>query len=455
MDPSLALAPTLGSRLAAAGATAEHETELGIARIRAWCLVFALVQTALRPGQFWYLAWGAMAVLVLTTLWVSRALHSADGPRVHVVGIVAMAADTLAVVMVMANLMANPDDPIQLLPLALAVEAGVRWARVGGLVGGVGGGLLLTGWSLGANLRAGADLSLGYAGFRFVVVLLIGAIVGNAVREMAQQRRAAEAVFQASRDLMATLRTDGTPMAINPAGEELLGWSADELAAKAPGFLLGEDGVGGGRIALADGPQRVVRQVAHRDGRRVWIELDLVPDAQAGLVYVIGRDVSDRSRAESELRHRIDHDGLTGMWNRHALVTYLYRMLSRGYHPALVFVDLDGFKDVNDTHGHLVGDAVLREVAGRLGDAAGHEGTAARYAGDEFCVVVDDPDDLDLVAERVELALGPTFAIRDLELSVTASLGQARSRAGDTPDSLVHRADQAMYEAKRAARLPL
>jgi diguanylate cyclase (GGDEF)-like protein/PAS domain S-box-containing protein len=453
-DP-LAPSPTLGNRLAAAGATAEHETELGIARVRAWCLVFALVQTALRPGQFWYLAWGAMALLVLNTIWVRRSLRGSGGIPVHVVGIVAMAADTLAVVMVMANLMANPDDPIQLLPLALAVEAGVRWARLGGIVGGVGGGLLLTGWSLGSHARNGLDLSVGYAGFRCLVVVLIGTIVGSGVQDLRQHRRAAEAVFQASRDLMATFRLDGTPLAVNPAGEELLGYAAAELLARAPGFLLGDEGVLGGHLVVPDGPRRVLRQLQHRDGRHLWIELDLVPDPQAGLVYAIGRDVSDRSRAESELRHRVDHDGLTGAWNRHALVAYLHRMLSRGYRPALIFVDLDGFKDVNDQHGHLVGDAVIRQLAERLAEAAGHEGSVARYAGDEFCVVVDDPDDLDAVAERIDLALAPPFRAEGRELTVTASLGLAHSRAGDNPDALVHRADLAMYEAKRATRLPL
>ena len=128
---------SLGLRLDAAGISADRETEVGIQRVRSWCLVVALVQTALYPGQFWYLAWGAMALLLLNWAWVRWALTAEQGPRLNVIGVVAMATDTLAVIMIMANLMASPDDPVQLLPLALAVEAAVRWAKPGGLVGGM------------------------------------------------------------------------------------------------------------------------------------------------------------------------------------------------------------------------------------------------------------------------------------------------------------------------------
>jgi diguanylate cyclase (GGDEF)-like protein/PAS domain S-box-containing protein len=443
---------TLSRRLALAGETADRNTEVGIQRVRGWLLVVALLQTAMYPGRYWYLAWGAMAMLFLTWVWVRWALAAPEGPRVSVIGVVAMAADTVASIMVMANLMAAPDDPVQLLPIALAIEAAVRWGRIGGIVGGIGGGLLMTGWSVGAHVRSDTDVATGYAAFRFGVVLLVGMIVGNAMREMRQQRRAAEAVFQASRDLMLTFSTDGRLITANPAVEAELGFDLDELRDRERGFLLGSDD-GQAPVRLADGPQRVVRSVAHRDGHIVWIELDLVPDAQAGLIYAIGRDVSDRSRTESELRHRVDHDGLTGAWNRHSLVAYLHRMLIRGYLPGLVFIDLDHFKQINDRHGHLAGDAVIIELAARLSVAAGHEGSVARYAGDEFCIVVDDVDDLELVAGRARAAFEAPFDLGSARLVLDASVGVAVSRSGDTPENLVHRADQAMYEVKRASRL--
>lgn len=453
MGTPSALDLSLSGRLAEARASADRQTELGIQRVRSWCLAVALVQTALYPGQFWYLAWGAMAILTLNWVWVRWALQAADGPRIAVVGVVAMAADTVAVVMVMANLMATPDDPIQLLPLALAVEAAVRWARPGGVVGGVAGGLLLTGWSVGTHRRNDLDFSVGYAVFRFGVIVLVGTIVGNAIREMHRQRRAGEAVFQASRDLMLTFRLDGSLVTANPAVESVLGYGADELVALDRPFLLDADAGPVDRLVpLDDGAQRVVRRVQHHDGHQVWIELDLVPDAQAGLIYGIGRDVSDRSRTESELRHRVDHDGLTGAWNRHSLVAYLHRMLTRGYLPGLVFIDVDRFKSINDRHGHLTGDAVIVELAERLRVAAGHEGSVARYAGDEFCIVVDDADDLDAVVERARAALAEPFAAGG-GLAVTASVGAALSRSGDTPETLVHRADQAMYQAKAGPRV--
>jgi diguanylate cyclase (GGDEF)-like protein/PAS domain S-box-containing protein len=457
MTSTASLDESLSTRLAAAGAFADRETESGIQRVRGWCLVLALIQTALYPGQFWYLAWGAMAVLFLSWVWVRWALQPESKTPVNVVGIVVMATDSIVVIMIMSNLMTSSDDPIQLLPLALAVEAAVRWDRVGGVVGGICGGLLLTGWSLGTHVRIDLDFSLGYAAFRFGVVVLLASIVGNAVREMRQQRRAAEAVFQASRDLMITFSLDGSVLSANPACEAVLGFTAEELRSRDRSFLL-EPEDGRDSVALlthTDGPQRVVRRVQHRDGHLVWIELDLVPDVQAGMVYAIGRDVSDRSRTESELRHRVDHDGLTGAWNRHALVVYLHRMLNRGYLPGLVFIDLDRFKEINDLHGHLAGDGVIIALAERLSLAAGHEGSVARYAGDEFCIVVDDPDDLDGVAERTRQAFTEPFDVSGRTLAVTGSVGSAAARSGDNPESLVNRADQAMYQVKKAARLAL
>lgn len=448
----------LSGRLAAASEGAARQAELGIQRVRGWLLAVALVQTALYPGSYWYLAWGAMAVLFLTWAWARWALApGATGrPRAAVVGVVAMAADTLAVIMVMSNLMDRTDDPIQLLPLALALEAAARWGAVGGLVGGVASGLLLTGWSLATHQRNDVDLSVGYASFRFFVVVLVSTVVGNAVREVRQQRRAADAVFQASRDLMATFTTDGRLLAANPACEAALGRTAEELSALDRPFLA--DATSGSDELLepgAEGAQRVVRRVAHRDGHLLWIELDLVPDPRAGLIYAIGRDVSDRSRTESELRHRVDHDGLTGAWNRHSMMAYLHRMLTRGYLPAVVFIDLDRFKQINDVHGHLAGDAVIVELAGRLREAAGHEGSVARYAGDEFCIVVDDADDLDLVSERTRELFATPFDLGKQAISVSASVGAVVARSGDTPELLVHRADQAMYQTKKDGRLAL
>ena len=462
MGPSPAQELSLSNRLAAAGATADLKSEQGIQRVRSWCLVVALVQTALYPGQFWYLAWGAMAVLFITWAWVRWALQLQadgrhDGPRVSVIGVVAMACDSIAVIMVMSNLMTTPDDPVQLLPLALAIEAAVRWARPGGVIGGVAGGLLVTGWSWGTHYRNELEFSVGYAALRFFFIVLLGSIVGNAIREMRQQRRAAEAVFQASRDLMATFAVDGTLLSANPACETVLGYDPEELMAMDHPFLQDHQAATPGGLLPPgqDHAQRVVRRVEHKEGHLVWIELDLVPDLKSGLVYAIGRDVSDRSRTESELRHRVDHDGLTGAWNRHSLVAYLHRMLTRGYYPGLVFIDLDRFKEINDLHGHLSGDAVIIELAARLAVAAGHEGSVARYAGDEFCIVVDDADDLEEVAERTRRAFDAPFDIGDRHLPVTASVGLAESRAGDTPEALVHRADQAMYQVKKATRLPL
>ncbi|MEZ5139167.1 MAG: diguanylate cyclase [Acidimicrobiales bacterium] len=451
----LPVAPDLSARLAAAGASAEVDAEVAIQRARGWCLVLALVQTALYPGQFWYLAWGAMALLVLNWIWVRWALAADDGPRIRAVGAVAMSTDTLAVIMVMSNLMDSPDDPIQLLPLALAVEAAVRWAKPGGIVGGVAGGLLMTGWSWATHVRNHVELSVGYAAFRFGVVALIGAIVGSAIAEMRQQRRAAEAVFQASRDLMATLSLDGRLVAANPACSEVLGYSVDELLEADRPFLHDPDAPAADqdlRSIVREGAERVVRRVQHREGHPVWIELDLVADPQAGLVYAIGRDVSDRSRIESELRHRVDHDGLTGA----------EPALPRGVPAPHAHPGLPAGPRVHRPRPVQGDQRPPRPPRRRRRDhrarrppehRGGPRGLGGRYAGDEFCIVVDDPDDLDLVAERTRACFEAPFDVGVSTLRVDGSVGTALGRSGDTPESLVHRADQAMYQLKKEGRL--
>ncbi len=161
------------------------------------------------------------------------------------------------------------------------------------------------------------------------------------------------------------------------------------------------------------------------------------------------------------LGHLAAFDELTGVYNRRSLMGALEAQLSRLHqqHSALslLMIDLDRFKDVNDTHGHAVGDAVLREFARRVAESARDADIVARYGGEEFCLILPESDVIvaEMVAERVRSAVADRpFRVADADIVVTASIGAASLEPGSTaaPAELLEQADRALYEAKRAGR---
>jgi diguanylate cyclase (GGDEF)-like protein len=229
-------------------------------------------------------------------------------------------------------------------------------------------------------------------------------------------------------------------------------------------------------VAMADGLARVrsgsvrrVRaeeQVARADGRLLWVAVAaaIVRGADGAVRHIVLHleDVTARREAEQRLRQenewlelRALHDQLTGLPNRAQLAELLDdRVGVRRACPTLLFCDLDGFKDVNDALGHEAGDAVLVEVATRLQDAVRVQDVVTRYAGDEFVVVCEGPLDADAaaaMARRICDAVQVPVALPGGDVvQVGVSIGVAAPRGGDTPASLLDRADRAMYAAKRA-----
>jgi len=164
-------------------------------------------------------------------------------------------------------------------------------------------------------------------------------------------------------------------------------------------------------------------------------------------------------KAQEDLRFQATHDALTGLWSRGAVLDLLQRELRRGRRSGtgtgLLMIDLDHFKKINDSYGHLAGDVVLKEIAGRIGNAVRSYDFVGRYGGEEFIAILSDcsPEDLQLVAERARLAVSgtPVAAIPN-GLSVTVSIGGVVAYDGTAELEALSMADAVLYEAKRSGR---
>jgi diguanylate cyclase (GGDEF)-like protein len=168
-------------------------------------------------------------------------------------------------------------------------------------------------------------------------------------------------------------------------------------------------------------------------------------------------EIRARKHTEEQLTHQALHDPLTDLPNRTLLLDRLQQAVALGRRNrapvALLFLDLDGFKEVNDTYGHLRGDALLVEVGRRLRRSLRASDTVARLGGDEFALVLPDADAdaASIVAEKILAEMAPPFEIDEATVSIGASIGIAvYPEHGMTADSLIRQADFAMYEAKRA-----
>jgi diguanylate cyclase (GGDEF)-like protein/PAS domain S-box-containing protein len=242
------------------------------------------------------------------------------------------------------------------------------------------------------------------------------------------------------------------------ARESLLGtrWLTSIYPEDLPGLLEMLDEV------LAGSPvEATVRIVSVADSQR-WVQFRLspvsTPRRSAGFIGTV-EDITARRAWETQLAYQARHDALTGLANRRHLVDALSQLLSsrrsRDRDAAVLFCDLDGFKQINDNFGHDAGDRVLIEVAQRLSATARDHDLVARIAGDEFVVMIREIGsvaDAEAAAARQLEALIPPVRVGGQMVRISASIGLAMARDYDSATGLLQAADRGMYEAKRAGR---
>jgi diguanylate cyclase (GGDEF)-like protein/PAS domain S-box-containing protein len=270
-------------------------------------------------------------------------------------------------------------------------------------------------------------------------------------------------IFEQSRDAIFIMDEDHVILEANRAATEIFGYGAAELQGRTISSLCDEPPAGGldaghGESSLS--AEHEVRMRRH-DGTALWCLLSVAPrlDAAGGTRGYQGivHDITGRKLMEERLLHGVLHDTLTGLPNRTLFSDRVERELARwrrngGRRCAVLFLDLDRFKVVNDSLGHSMGDAFLRQIADALRSCLREEDTAARLGGDEFAVLIADVgDEADArhAAERIQQRLGHAFDLDGQRMFTSASIGIALPDSpGQRPHDLLRNADTAMYRAK-------
>jgi diguanylate cyclase (GGDEF)-like protein/PAS domain S-box-containing protein len=281
-------------------------------------------------------------------------------------------------------------------------------------------------------------------------------------RELVARQAFAQA-FESAPNGMALADQDGRLLRANRAFTRVVDRPADALVGLPMADLVQDDQAPTVQWVLGQRSGDAVELTLPRtDGRSAWVRVaatSLRSEDAATLVQL--EDVTERRQAQERLNHLALHDPLTGLPNRvlfHDRSSAALRNARRtGTYTACLFIDLDHFKVVNDSLGHMAGDQVLQDLAGRLVDMLRPGDTVARMGGDEFCLLLErleDPDEAEIVAARVLDVLEGYVLVDGMEVTTGASVGVAVAGPADgaTSQTLVRDADTALYRAKGRAR---
>jgi diguanylate cyclase (GGDEF)-like protein/PAS domain S-box-containing protein len=328
-----------------------------------------------------------------------------------------------------------------------------------------------------AAVRAGQlDLLVTIGPLAILIILLTAGFarrLSRTNRSLALAVRSSEelaSIVQSAEDAILSVDADGRIATWNQAAERTFGLTAALADGRPLSDLFGverRDEVVSHLATVARGEpvERYEVDVLDSSGGRVDLSLTYSPlpgsTETAGGASVIGRDISDLKRLEEQLSHQALHDSLTGMPNRALFRDRLDHALRRAVRPimgpvgrrtAVLFIDLDDFKVINDTLGHRIGDGLLVDVGARIAGAIRPGDTAARLGGDEFTVLLESLDDASearIVADRILAMLAVPFHLEGHDVVIGASIGIVLGdAAASDPEDLLRSADTALYEAK-------
>ncbi|MEN1927750.1 diguanylate cyclase [Luteimonas sp. MJ250] len=277
-----------------------------------------------------------------------------------------------------------------------------------------------------------------------------------------------------SHDVIARIAANGALLYVSPSAAEMFGFGPAEMVGARQNFLHPDDRARQAEAmadVLASGdPRTEIYRIRHKDGHHVWVEgvLRCIPsdgDAESNDIMLTARNISRRvaaeqalaaSRLELEWLSRVDP--LTDLANRRQFDERLGLALKRQQRHAipiaLLCMDIDHFKQVNDGHGHAAGDIVLKAFAQRLCDSVRETDLVARLGGDEFVILIEDasPGAAEAVARKVVAAMAEPVDVGGTRLTVSTSIGVAYARQAADAAGLMASGDAALYEAKKAGR---
>lgn len=286
---------------------------------------------------------------------------------------------------------------------------------------------------------------------------------------VAESLRQAAIVFDSTQEGVLITDANGTIVAANPAFTEISGYDSEEVIGENPRILKSDlqpinlaQEMWSGLLETGYWQGEVCNR--RKDGSLYseWLRINSVHDNAGKISHFVGvfSDVAAVKETQARIHHLAHHDSLTDLPNRMLLSDRLSHAIERAKRDhsrvAVLFLDLDRFKSINDTLGHGVGDAVLRQVADRLTRRVRAEDTVARLGGDEFMIVIDHlkyPEEAGLVAQKALDALTQEIRVDDREFYLTGSIGiSLYPDDGNSVDDLIKNADTAMYRAKERGR---
>ncbi|MGR9053969.1 MAG: bifunctional diguanylate cyclase/phosphodiesterase, partial [Gammaproteobacteria bacterium] len=280
-----------------------------------------------------------------------------------------------------------------------------------------------------------------------------------------QELKLAAQVFNSSTEGIVITDADDIILTINRAYSDITGYSVDEVLGKKPSIL--SSGVHPHEfyrdmwdkiLKTGHWTGEVLNRRKNGEFYPEWLTITTVYDDAGTVTHYVGifNDITERKAAEEKIRFLAHHDSLTSLPNRLVFEDRLAEALKRAKNTrtmvAVLFADLNRFKNINDSLGHPIGDIVLQQIASRLITCIGKKDTVARFGGDEFIVIMPDLKDAEqagAMAQRVVDHILPTLYVDDYQLHVSVSIGiSLYPHDGDTPTTLVKNADTAMYHAK-------